>query len=84
MTEEPTPAQADKFYRGKILRLFRGSQGGVVLSATGRETNFAFLHVVMLGDVRKFDDLREGMEVGFDVGWTSHGLQVTVMKVIGS
>lgn len=30
---------------------------------------------------RSFQDLREGMEVGFDVGWTSSGLRVTKIKI---
>ena len=29
---------------------------------------------------RKFEELREGMVVGFDVGWTSKGLRVTVLR----
>jgi hypothetical protein len=41
-----------------------------------------FAYVTLLGAPRH--DLRflfEGMRVGFDVGWTSHGLRVTVIKV---
>lgn len=79
--DETDAGPSDKFYRGKILRLFRGSASGVVLSAAGREIPFDFRHVTMVGKVRKFDELREDMEVGFDVGWTSRGLQVTMMKI---
>jgi hypothetical protein len=75
---------AGKFYRGTIERLFRGSQVGVVRSATGREIPFEFLHVEMVGPLRLYDDLREGMAVGFDVGWTSNGLRVTVMRAGGA
>jgi hypothetical protein len=32
-------------------------------------------------DGRSINDLTEGMEVGFDVGWTSHGLRVTKIKI---
>jgi len=46
----------------------------------GREILFSFQHVVLLGQRRRFDDLREGMTVGFDVGWTSRGLRVTVLR----
>ena len=52
---------------------------GVVRSATGREISFAAAHVVLTGSIRRFEDLREGMPVGFDVGWTSRGLRVTVL-----
>jgi hypothetical protein len=71
---------AGSFYRGTIERLFRGSQVGVVRSASGREIPFEFLHVSMVGPLRRYDDLREGMQVGFDVGWTSSGLRVTVLS----
>lgn len=87
MSDEPidengaeTPTPEDKFYRGTIEKLFRGSQAGVVRSGNGREIPFTFLHVVMVGSVRRFEDLREGMPVGFDVGWTSKGLRVTVIQ----
>jgi hypothetical protein len=88
MTDEPfdedgagaSPPPEDKFYRGTIERLFRGSRSGVVRSGNGREIPFTFLHVVMVGAVRRFEDLREGMPVGFDVGWTAKGLRVTVIR----
>jgi hypothetical protein len=74
---------AGKFYRGTIEKLFRGSQVGVVRSSSGREVPFEFLHVSMVGPLRAYDDLREGMPVGFDVGWTSSGLRVTVIRAGG-
>lgn len=68
------------YYRGSIHRLMRGSETGIVRSLqSGRETVFAFRHVEMRGALRRFADLREGMEVGFDVGWTAGGLRVTVL-----
>jgi len=70
-----------KFYRGKIIRLFRGNQSGVILSETGRELIFQFDFVRMLNPEYRFDMLREGMDVGFDVGRTSSGLRVTVLKL---
>jgi len=33
------------------------------------------------GPIPRIDGLREGMSVGFDVGWTSRGLRVTVIRV---
>lgn len=68
-----------KFYRGQLLKLQRGRQRGVLRAANGKEIPFEFLHTVLAGD-RRWDDLREGMEVGYDVGWTSHGLRVTLIK----
>ncbi len=70
-----------RYYRGTIRRLFAGSGMGLVLSDTGREIPFMAAHVVVIGEVRRFEDLREGMSVGFDVGWTSKGLRVTMLHV---
>jgi hypothetical protein len=78
--EAGDPAPQDRFYRGVITKLYRGREEGVVRSVNGRETPFVFLHVTMVGAVRKFEDLHEGMAVGFDVGWTSSGLRVTVIS----
>jgi hypothetical protein len=81
---EPDDAPpADRFYAGIIKKLFPGSAMGVVRSAGGREVPFAAAHVVFTGPIRRFEDLREGMSVGFDVGWTSKGLRVTVLRAGG-
>lgn len=79
-SETPSDAKPDQFYRGTIEKLFQGTQMGVVRSFNGREIPFAFMHVIMVGGIRRFEDLHEGMLVGFDVGWTSHGLRVTVIS----
>lgn len=67
----------ERFYLGTIRKLFPSAGLGMVRSDTGKEIPFAALHVVIGGSVERFDDLREGMRVGFDVGWTSRGLRVT-------
>ncbi len=71
----------ERFYLGTIRKLFPTAGLGMVRSDSGREIPFAALHVVICGSVHRFDDLREGMRVGFDVSWTSHGLRVTVLNV---
>lgn len=78
-SEAATGGNRSLYYRGTIQRLRRGTEAGVVRSQSGRETVFVFRHVEMRGELRRFSDLREGMEVGFDVGWTSSGLRVTVI-----
>jgi hypothetical protein len=52
-----------------------------VRTGSGREVRFAAPFVEIL-DGRQLGDLVEGMEVGFDVGWTSHGLRVTKIKIL--
>lgn len=68
-----------RYYQGQIRQLKRGSETGVVRSSTGRDIPFVFRFVESRGALRYFSDLREGMAVGFDVGWTSSGLRVTVL-----
>ena len=77
--DQPVTPPPDRFYTGIIKKLFVGAGMGVVRSATGREIPFAAAHVILTGAVRRFEELREGMAVGFDVGWTSKGLRVTVL-----
>jgi hypothetical protein len=79
-TFDESPPSTERFYVGTIRKLFFGSQSGIVRSESGREIAFVWLHVEKLGRVRHFDDLREGMSVGFDVGWTSKGLRVTTIR----
>jgi hypothetical protein len=71
----------ERFYLGTIRKLFPGAGLGMVRSDSGKEIPFAALHVLIGGSVHRFDELREGMRVGFDVGWTSRGLRVTVLNV---
>lgn len=72
---------ADPFYRGTIMKLRRGTQAGILRSASGRDIPFVFLHVTMVGPHRRFEDLREGLKVGYDVSWTSHGLWVCMIRI---
>ena len=86
MTEErSTPETNDsgeKYYRGIIHTLQSWTQRGTIRSASGREVPFVFAFVTMLGARRRFEDLREGIEVGYDVSWTSRGLRVSVIRII--
>jgi hypothetical protein len=87
--DTPEPAEraddsveASRFYRGTIARVYYGSETGLVRSvATGREYRFKRPFVEIRGPIPRVDGLREGMTVGFDVGWTSGGLVVTVIRV---
>ena len=74
-------ATEERFYLGTIRRVFPGAGLGVVRTDSGREIPFASAHVIIRGAADRFDQLREGMRVGFDVGWTSHGLRVTLLQV---
>lgn len=77
--QSPPDIPQGRFYAGTIKKMFPGAGMGLVRSATGREIPFAAAHVILTGPINRFEDLREGMTIGFDVGWTSKGLRVTVL-----
>jgi hypothetical protein len=81
MVDEPLPAGGESFYRGTVQKLYRGAERGIIRSASGRGIPFTFAHVRMLGPHTRFGDLREGLQVGYDVSWTSKGLRVSVIRV---
>ncbi|HEY6393867.1 MAG TPA: hypothetical protein VIX12_00545 [Candidatus Binataceae bacterium] len=73
------------FYQGMILRLDRTRGRGVVRSHSGREIQFEFPFVSVIGAgiggrMPGIELLKEGDVVGFDVGWTSKGLRVTTIR----
>jgi hypothetical protein len=69
------------FYRGTVQKLYRGAERGVIRAASGRDIPFTFAQVTMVGPHQRFEDLREGLDVGYDVSWTSHGLRVSVIRI---
>lgn len=70
----------DLFYRGVITKLFPSNNMGLVRAQSGREIAFSYSLVVLLGHIKSPNDLKEGQEVGYDLGWTSNGLKVTKIK----
>lgn len=72
-----------RWYRGIVLRVYYGSERGVLRSeATGREYEFAAPLVEIRAPLPRIDALREGMTVGFDLSRTARGTQVSVIKVL--
>jgi len=72
----------DKFYHGVVGKIFWSNGSGVIRSASGKDIPFVFPYVTLIGVPRQdIHFLREGMRVGFDVGWTSKGLRATVIKI---
>ena len=79
---DESSSAGERYYRGVISRVFYGSESGTLVSdATGREYQFKWPYVQILGPIPRVGGLREGMTVGFDVGWTSRGRRVTVIKI---
>jgi hypothetical protein len=72
----------DNFYPGLLVYLDRARARGRVRSFSGREIEFQFPFLSVVGApiggrAPGLELLREGDEIGFDVGWTSKGLRVT-------
>lgn len=80
MPPDGAPPQ-DRFYQGTITRLFPGSRSGILRTGNGRDVGFVLRDVQLLGTARGLAALREGMQVGFDLGWTSRGVRVTTIRV---
>ncbi len=79
--ETGRPGADDKFYQGVIAQVTWSKGIGSVLSRNGREIPFDFSLVTMVGERRRIEHLLPGMRVGYDVGWTQHGLRITVLKL---
>jgi hypothetical protein len=78
---EPTDGE-HHYYRGVITRVYYGSESGTLRSEdTGREYRFKRPFVDIVGPIPRIDGLREGMSVGFDLGRTSLGVCVTLIRV---
>ena len=81
-TGDAPTGDGGRYYRGTITRVYYGSETGIIRSnESGREYRFKYPLVEIRGPIPRVGGLREGMEVGFDVGWTSSGLIVTVVRV---
>ncbi len=75
------PAIDDRYYRGTILSVRAGQQVGMLRTQSGREVPFAARDVQLVGASRGFASLRPGLAVGFDLGRTSRGLCVSLIRV---
>ena len=78
--EQGTGVRKDLFHQGVISKLFPSNNMGLVRAESGREIPFSFEFVLLFGAAKCPADLKEGQEVGYDLGWTSKGLRVTKIK----
>ncbi|MFO1464351.1 MAG: hypothetical protein U1F66_11315 [bacterium] len=78
---EPPPEEtAEKFPRGRVARFFPQSRYGFIKDRNGRDVYFNLDEVRFVGG-KDHRQLQEGVEVGYDLGWTSHGEHVVKMKI---
>jgi hypothetical protein len=79
----PAPAERAPYYQGTIMRVYYGSETGVLRSEeSGREYRFRGALVDVRGPIPRIDGLREGMRVGFDLSRTTAGTVVSVIRVL--
>lgn len=72
--------KGDLYHHGIITKLFPSNNTGIVRTENGRELPFSYEFVILSGEAKTVQDLREGDRVGYDLGWTSNGLRVTKIK----
>lgn len=72
--------KTDLYHQGMITKLFPSNNTGIVRTESGRELPFSYDFVILCGEAKTVQDLREGERVGYDLGWTSNGLKVTKIK----
>jgi len=75
------PKTDERYYRGTILSVHPGQQVGVLRTSSGREVAFAARDLQLVGAARGFASLRPGLSVGFDLGRTSRGLCVSLIRL---
>ena len=81
--DRPDPLAGDLYHHGVITKLFPSNNAGIVRTESGRELPFSYEFVILTGAAKTIQDLREGEEVGYDLGWTSSGLKITKIKTYG-
>lgn len=72
--------KSDLYHHGMITKLFPSNNTGIVRTESGRELPFSYDFVILCGEAKTVQDLREGERVGYDLGWTPSGLKVTKIK----
>jgi hypothetical protein len=70
----------DSYHHGVITKLFPAANTGFVRTESGRELPFSYELVILCGEAKTIQDLREGETVGYDLGWTSSQLKITKIK----
>ena len=70
----------DLYHHGVITKLFPSANTGIVRTESGRELPFSYELVILCGEAKTIQDLKEGEMVGYDLGWTSSGLKITKIK----
>ena len=72
--------EEDLFRKGKVVKFFPQSGYGFIRDSGGRQIYFHLDEVRFIGEKKKRSQIKEGLEVGFDVSRTAKGMRATHLK----
>ncbi|MFO1520175.1 MAG: hypothetical protein U1F57_11010 [bacterium] len=76
----PSSMPDDSFSKGRIVKYFPQSKYGFIKDRRGKDVYFNVDEVRFVG-AKGREALREGILVGYDKAWTSHGLHISKIKI---
>lgn len=73
-------APEDRFSKGRVVKYFPQSHYGFIKDRRGKDLYFNIDELRFSGEKGR-EYLKEGIEVGYDVAWTSKGLHISKIKI---
>ncbi len=73
-------APEDRFSKGRLVKYFPQSRYGFIKDRRGKDVYFNVDELRFVGEKGR-EALKEGIEVGYDVAWTSKGLHISKIKI---
>lgn len=73
-------APEDRFSKGRVVKYFPQSHYGFIKDKRGKDVYFNVDELRFSGEKGR-EYLKEGIEVGYDVAWTSKGLHISKIKI---
>ncbi|HPQ81803.1 MAG TPA: hypothetical protein PLZ86_08810, partial [bacterium] len=74
---EPVVEANDLFAKGRVVLFYERQGVGVMKGARGERLPFSVSEVELVGPKNHARFISEGAPVGYDVGWSSHGMRVS-------
>lgn len=73
-------APEDRFSKGRVVKYFPQSRYGFIKDRRGKDVYFNVDELRFAGTKGR-ESLKEGIEVGYDVAWTSKGIHISKIKI---
>lgn len=77
----PVVEENDLFPKGEVVSFYPRQGVGTMKNARGEELPFRIAEVDLVGPKGHPRYIAQGARVGYDVGWSSHGMRLCRMKV---